>query len=1210
MNGLNYIRVDYNDKELLLLVDSGASVSVFSNKYLGINKTINKSTTLKIQGIGGSTVSRGSAELTLQINNVNICHEFLIIDNIGQDIHGVIGIDFLQKHAAKIDFEKFVISIFIEGEQLTIPLESKHAKRMTIPARCQLIKNFRIQKDTELVTIPGEICEGVFVAGSLVRPKENFIPIRILNTRDEEITLQNFTPNLDSLENYHICAFNDIKYKSVNRVDKVLSLIKNDHLNQDEHYSIQRICAKYADVFQIEGDPLTVTNVCKQSIQVNENISPVYVKPYRLPHAQKSEVELQINKMLKDGIIEEAKSSWSSPILIVPKRLDQSGLQKWRIVIDYRLLNKQIKDDKFPLPSIIEILDSLSGAIYFSHLDLSQGYYQIELDKKSRPCTAFTTDKGQYQMKRLPMGLKISPNAFSRAMTIAMSGLNYDSCFIYLDDLIVFGNNLTSHNKNLTKVLQRLRDVNLKLNPHKCEFLKKEIFYLGHVISAEGISPDPSKIIALQNYPVPKDANETKRFVAFANYYRRHIKNFAQIAVALNSLLKKNAQFLWSEECQLAFDMLKNALSTPPILQYPDFSPKNCFTLKTDASGYAIGAVLSNGNDKPVAYASRSLNQAEKNYCTIEKELLAIVWAVKHFRPYLFGRKFLIYTDHRPLVYLYGMSNPSSRLTKFRCQLEEYDFTVEYITGKRNTTADALSRIILTSDELKTISQSVENNIFALTRSKTKEIDENNFEKNTNSNLHNGIDHPGVVELLKKPDEVCKLRLIDEKEFNELKLHNKTIKIQKKNNIKYDEISNVIYMKWESRSASSLDESLRDLITFCRKVKVTELVIIINERDVPLIKQLMQYAQKLNDENIKLSILKNVRHINDKDTKQLIMNDFHMLPTGGHAGINRMYQNIKRYYFWSGIRKDVEHFVKHCDDCQRFKYKKKNIEPLTITTTASTAFQRIYLDLVGPLEVDAENKRYIITIQCELSKYVEAYAIENKEAETVAEIFVKNFILRYGIPNDIITDQGTEFLASLFVEVCKLLKICQLHSTAYHHETLGSLENSHKCLGAFLRMQITNHQEAWSTWLPYWCFAYNNTVHTETRYTPFELVFGKSCNLPSNIENQQNPLYNFDSYPHQLKYRLQQACNDAKNNLILSKEKRKLNYDKKSNEIDYRIGQLVLLRNDSGLKMDPLFKGPYEILEIKSPNVAIKVNNKITYVHKNRIKMYYSTNGV
>lgn len=339
----------------------------------------------------------------------------------------------------------------------------------------------------------------------------------------------------------------------------------------------------------------------------------------------------------------------------------------------------------------------MAGAIYFTHLDCFSGYNQINLSENSRKYTAFspgniqindTSGKqenyncaGQFQMRRLPQGLKISPNSFSRIVTLAMSGLTYEKCFVYLDDLIVFGRNLENHNKNLIDVFERLRKVNLKLNPNKCNFLRKEILYLGHIVTENGVLPDPEKIKIMQEYPVPQNLNDVKRFVAFANYYRKFINGFAEIAHPLNKLCRKNVPFIWDSECQKAFHKLKNCLITPPLLSYPDFSHNNEFRLQTDASGFAIGAILANGDNKPVAYASRTLNKNELNYPTIEKELLAIVWGVKHFRPYLYGRKFKILTDHKPLVYLFNMRDPSSRLLKFRMVLEEYDFIVEYVKG-------------------------------------------------------------------------------------------------------------------------------------------------------------------------------------------------------------------------------------------------------------------------------------------------------------------------------------------------------------------------------------------------------------------------------------------------------------------------------------------------------------------------------------------------
>ncbi|KAK9732067.1 RNase H-like domain found in reverse transcriptase [Popillia japonica] len=406
-------------------------------------------------------------------------------DDIGYIMNGIIGTDFLNERSAVINFEKFSCSFWNARHKIVLPLESKHNCYTIIPPRCEIIKYFWVDNEDDCIVLPNEVSE----------------------------------------DNIQV---------SLDRVNKVLDLIDMKTLNKEERDSIQKICAKYS-VFLLENDTVTVTNVITESITLKDNARPVYVKPYRLPHAHKLQIDEQIDKMLADGIIEETRSNWSSTLLIVPKKPDS---------------NKLIK---------------------------------LELDPRSRKYTAFTTNKGQFQMTRLPMGLKTSPSSFSRVMTIAMSGLNFESCFVYLDDLIVFGNSLGNHNQNLIKVLDRLRQVNLKLNPVKCEFLKKEILYLGHFIP-----------------------------------------NFAYIAVPLNKLSRKTVEFNWDENCQEAFEELKQAIINPPILQCPNFAVDNKFILTTDASGYAIGAVLSNSDNKPIAYASRALNKSEIKYPTIDKELLAI----------------------------------------------------------------------------------------------------------------------------------------------------------------------------------------------------------------------------------------------------------------------------------------------------------------------------------------------------------------------------------------------------------------------------------------------------------------------------------------------------------------------------------------------------------------------------------------------------------
>jgi hypothetical protein len=279
-------------------------------------------------------------------------------------------------------------------------------------------------------------------------------------------------------------------------------------------------------------------------------------------------------------------------------------------------------------------------------------------------------------------------------MNNVLTGLNGTKAFVYLDDIIIYAADLAEHESRLEEVFQRLRKFNLQLQPGKCQFLRREVIYLGHLITDSGVKPDSTKISCVRDHPVPRNPTEIKQFLGLTGYYRRFIEKYSQIAKPLTALLKKGQPFEWTSECHTAFKTLIQKLINAPILQYPNF--EKTFILTTDASQYAIGSIISQGDigqDLPIAYASRTLNKAEQNYSTTEKELLSIVWSVKNFRPYLLGRKFKIYTDHQPLTWLFNVKDPGSRLMRWRLKLAEYQYEVVYKPGVTNTNADALSRV-------------------------------------------------------------------------------------------------------------------------------------------------------------------------------------------------------------------------------------------------------------------------------------------------------------------------------------------------------------------------------------------------------------------------------------------------------------------------------------------------------------------------------------
>lgn len=383
-----------------------------------------------------------------------------------------------------------------------------------------------------------------------------------------------------------------------------------------------------------------------------------------------------------------------------------------------------------------------------------------------------------------------------------------------------------------------------------------------------------------------------------------------------------------------------------------------------------------------------------------------------------------------------------------------------YVKGRDNIAADTLSRISIESDELRAMNEKIISVLTRAQRRKFEEINSNNSTV-TCTPCNDWTDHPRVVEMLKLPKDYTELIFVNEEEWKKIK-NDMTLE---NGDFAYFAPGRTVYVKIFTQSQCTRAVSVREMESFCTSLNIDTLYVILNENNCVIIKELAQHINKLPKwSGPRLCVIKGVKRITDKDTQRVILNDYHILSTSGHAGIRRMLNTIRRKYFWIGLTRDVIDFVKICDKCQRHKYLKTIKEPMVITNCGSSAFDRVYLDLVGPISRD-NNYSYILTLQCDLTKYVEAYPIANKKAISVATAFVNNFILRYGIPREVITDRGTEFINATLQEVCKILNIKQIKSTAFRHQTLGSIENSHKHLTFYLRMQVNTQNQDWSYWV-------------------------------------------------------------------------------------------------------------------------------------------------
>nr|ABD78322.1 polyprotein [Primula vulgaris] len=457
--------------------------------------------------------------------------------------------------------------------------------------------------------------------------------------------------------------------------------VQNDSSLEDS--KISPLLRGFPEVFsEPKGLPPEREHVHK--IELIQGTNPISVRPYRYPYFQKNEIEKIVKELIESGFIRPSQSPFSSPVILV-KKSDGS----WRMCVDYRALNKVTIKDKFPIPVVDELLDELNGAKLFSKLDLRSGYHQIKMHANDVSKTAFRTHEGQYEFLVMPLVLTNAPATFQSAMNSVFKPFLENLCLFFFDDILVYSKTNDEHICHLEAVLKKMSEHKFFAKSSKCKFFQKEIDYLGHLISDQGVKADPNKIKAMLEWPVPKNLKGLRGFLGLTGYYRRFIRNYGGIARALTELLKKDA-FLWSREAEIAFNNLKKAVTSPPVLALPDFN--KTFTIECDASGQGVGAVLQQ-EKRPIAFFSKALKGRLLTLSTYEKELYALVQAIQKWRPYICCQEFIVNTDHQSLKYLLEQKISTPSQQKWLSKLLGYNFKIYYKQGALNKAADALSRV-------------------------------------------------------------------------------------------------------------------------------------------------------------------------------------------------------------------------------------------------------------------------------------------------------------------------------------------------------------------------------------------------------------------------------------------------------------------------------------------------------------------------------------
>lgn len=430
------------------------------------------------------------------------------------------------------------------------------------------------------------------------------------------------------------------------------------------------------------------TSILQHSIVTNEAL-PVKQRHYPVSPAIQNRMYTELDRMLEMGVIEESQSPWNSPMVLVNKA---NG--KPRLCLDSRAINKVTVKDAYPLPIIDGLLSRLGETYFISSIDLKDAFWQIELDPESREKTAFTVPgRPHYQFARMPFGLCNAAQTMCRLMDKVIGSELREHVFVYIDDLMVVSTDFNSHLARLRKVAERLRMANLTINVEKSKFMLKEVRYLGYIVGNGCLKTDPAKVQAISDFPIPTTVRQVRRFLGMSGWYQRFIADYAEMATPLTNLIGKE-KFVWTPEAQIGFDKLKTALTSAPVLCNPDFTKP--FVIQCDASSVGVGSVLyqlsEDGSEHPIAFMSKKLNSAQRNYSVTELECYAAVLSVKRFRPYVEGMEFKVVTDHASLKWLMNQKDLSGRLARWSLKLQSFDFTIEHRKGSRNVVPDTLSR--------------------------------------------------------------------------------------------------------------------------------------------------------------------------------------------------------------------------------------------------------------------------------------------------------------------------------------------------------------------------------------------------------------------------------------------------------------------------------------------------------------------------------------
>ena len=802
------------------------------------------------------------------------------------------------------------------------------------------------------------------------------------------------------------------KQRRIEFLMQQFDLDQSPFLQETEHLAqALALFLQHWHVFSWDGSFGTCTLLTHEIFTTEGRLINQRIRPIN-PNLQQ-QLREQIDEWLAKDVIEPSMSPWNFPLVAVPKK---NGKIRW--CVDFRQLNDLTEKDAHPIGSVEGNLTSLAGSRIFSALDNAGAFHVVPLSENAKQKTAFSTGYGHWHFKTMPFGLANGPATYSRLVQRVLQGIPTSMALAYLDDILCHSADFKGHMESLTRVFAAYSKAGLKLQPAKCFFFKASTKYLGHIVSADGLSPDPDYVQVVQDWPLPNTRSQVRAFLGKAGYYRKYIANYAAIARPLSDVLQKETfpdlkdkdPFPPSEERTQAFQKLKQALLSKPILAFPDFSTTaKPFVVDTDWSqtNGAIGCCLSqeqDGLERVIAYAAKRLDSTQLNYAPTKGELYAAMFAMKHFEYFLAGKKFILRTDHSSLQYIKSMQPPSLVEGRWLECVTKFDFDVVYRKGTSHGNADALSR-----------AEHLPPALHAVTASSTAQD------------------------------------------------------------------SDLVALQWwlqrgtppTPQEGESLDPQIRFFLRYWPHLNLEGSSILLVRPNKPTRRVLSQseYLEKAKVEH----------------------------PHLGHKGPAALQRFLDTRFFTYQSRLLCQTVTSSCNQCAtKTPPSSTGQRSVLYRTQAGTPWQHLSVDFVGPLPITKSQFKYLLTVKDTFTGYLEAFPTRNMLSSTVAKIFSDQLFSRFGFPESIHTDRGSNFTSSLLQEVCQMFNIRLTHTPPYNQRS-NPVERAHRDLKASLTALCAGKPHTWEQHLPTALFAQRIAVSQVTGFSPFYLMFGRQPRCPLDL---------------------------------------------------------------------------------------------------------------